>query len=76
MRGQGYAIDGTGLGDAYRVVARVCVSAERPLLVAWRRLAGAASEKGTEAHGTRGWVEQALELGGPGCIRRLLADAL
>lgn len=76
VRGHVYAIDGTGLSDAYRLVVLVCVSTERPLLIAWRLLEGAASEKGREAHVTRALVEQALALGGPGCVRLLLADAL
>jgi hypothetical protein len=76
VRGNVYAIDGTGLGTAYRLVCLVCVSGPRPVLVAWRLLEGAASEKGKEAAVTRALVEQALELGGPGCMGLLLADAL
>lgn len=76
VRGQVYAIDGTGLGTAYRLVCLGCVSGPRPVLVAWRLLEGTASEKGKEATVTRGLVEQALDLGGPGCIALLLADAL
>jgi len=58
------------------VVALVCVSGERPVLVAWRLLQGTASEKGKEAAVTRALVEQALALGGADCMRLLLADAL
>lgn len=76
VRGQVYAIDGSGLGDGLRVVVLVCVSSERPVLVAWRLLTGHASEKGKEAAVTRALVEQAVALGGPGCIRLLLAAAL
>jgi hypothetical protein len=76
VRGRVYAVDGTGLGTAYRVVALVCVSGERPVAVAWCVLAGAASEKGKEAAVTRRLVERALELGGPDAIELLLADAL
>lgn len=74
--GQVYAIDGSGLGEGLRLVALVCVSGPRPLIVAWRLLHGYASEKGQEARVTRELVEQARRLGGPGCIRLLLADAL
>lgn len=74
--GNVYAIDGTGLGKQFRLVCLVCVSGPRPVLVAWRLLEGAASEKGKEAAVTRALVEQALELGGPRCIGLLLADAL
>jgi len=76
VRGRVYAIDGTGLGNDYRLVALVCVSAERPTIVAWRLLEGRASEKGREACVTRELVEQALELGGCEAIDLLLMDAL
>ncbi len=76
VRGKVYAIDCSGLGKDLRLVALVCVSGERPVIVAWRLLTGAASEKGKEAAVTRELVEQALELGGAGCIGLLLADAL
>jgi len=76
VRGQVYAVDGTGLGADQRVVALVCVSGPRPVVVAWRYLEGTASEKGKEAAVTRGLIEQALETGGRGCIGLLLADAL
>jgi DDE family transposase len=76
VRGWVYAIDGSGLGADLRVVALVCVSSERPVVVAWRLLEGAASEKGKEAAVTRALVEQVLALGGPGTVRLLLADAL
>lgn len=76
VRGKVYAIDGSGLGKDLRLVALVCVSGERPVIVAWRLLTGTASEKGKEAAVTRALVEQALELGGKDCIGLLLADAL
>jgi hypothetical protein len=76
VRGKVYAIDGSGLGNDYRLVCLVCVSAQRPVIVAWRLLEGAASEKGREAEVTRELIEQALKLGGPEAIELLLADAL
>lgn len=76
VRGKVYAIDGTGLGNQYRLVCLVCVTAQRPVIVAWRLLEGTASEKGREAEVTRELIEQALRLGGPNCIELLLADAL
>lgn len=76
VRGQVYAVDGTGLGEDLRLVCLVCVSGQRPLIVAWRVLRGDASEKGKEAAVTRSLIEQTLELGGPGSINLLLADAL
>jgi hypothetical protein len=74
--GKVYAIDGSGLGKDLRLVSLVCVSGQRPLIVAWRLLEGPASEKGKEAAVTKELVQQALELGGQGCIELLLADAL
>jgi hypothetical protein len=76
VRGKVYAIDGSGLGDGLRLVCLVCVSGERPLVVAWRLLSGSASEKGKEAAVTRALVEQATAAGGPECIDLLLVDAL
>lgn len=76
VRGKVYAIDGSGLGQDFRLVCLVCVSGARPTIVAWRLLQGKASEKGREAAVTRELIEQALELGGPDCIELLLADAL
>jgi hypothetical protein len=76
VRGRVYAVDGSGLGDQLRVVTLVCVSATRPIIVAWRLLSGKASEKGKEAAVTRSLIEQVLEVGGPQAIGLLLADAL
>src|SRR5436305_7749363 len=76
VRGKVYAIDGSGLGDDLRLVALVCVSATRPIIVAWRLLSGSASEKGQVAAVTRQLVEQVLAMAGPQAIRWLLADAL
>lgn len=76
VRGKTYAIDGSGLGKGLRLVCLVCVSGKRPLIVAWRLLEGAASEKGKEAAVTKELVEQAVALGGEGCVELLLADAL
>jgi len=76
VRGRVYAVDGSGLGDDFRLVALVCVSARRPIIVAWRLLSGQASEKGQEAAVTRSLIEQVLEVAGPQAISLLLADAL
>src|SRR5258706_3009321 len=76
VRGKVYAVDGSGLGDDFRVVALVCVSATRPIIVAWRLLSGPASEKGKEAAVTRALIEQVLQVAGPQAISLLLADAL
>src|SRR5437016_1992266 len=76
VRGKVYAVDGSGLGDDFRVVALVCVSATRPIIVAWRLLSGLASEKGQEAAVTRSLIEQVLQVAGPKAINLLLADAL
>src|SRR5438128_6464829 len=76
VRGKVYAVEGSGLGDELRLVALVCVSATRPIIVAWRVLSGAASEKGKEAAVTRALIEQVVEAAGPNAISLLLADAL
>ncbi|HET8853465.1 MAG TPA: hypothetical protein VFN02_13160 [Ktedonobacteraceae bacterium] len=76
VRGKVYAVDGSGLGDDFRLVALVCVSATRPIIAAWRLLSGPASEKGQEAAVTRALIEQVLEVAGPQAISLLLADAL
>src|SRR2546429_9074631 len=76
VRGKVYAVDGSGLGDELRLVALGCVSATRPIIVAWRVLSGAASEKGKEAAVTRALIEQVVEAAGPNAISLLLADAL
>src|SRR5947207_11419781 len=76
VRGKVDAVDGSGLGDDWRLVALVCVSATRPIIVAWRLLSGSASEKGQEAAVTRSLIEQVLAMAGPQAIRLLLADAL
>ncbi|MGE0609435.1 MAG: hypothetical protein AB7O62_20250 [Pirellulales bacterium] len=76
MRGHVYAIDGTGLGDKPQLVCLVCVSAERPVIVAWWLLEGNASEKGREEAVTRVLIEQTRQLGGSDCIELLLVDAL
>jgi DDE family transposase len=76
VRGKVSAVDGSGLGDELRLVALVCVSATRPIIVAWRVLSGAVSEKGKEAQVTHALIEQVLKVAGPDAIRLLLADAL
>jgi hypothetical protein len=76
VRGKVYAVDGSGLGDDLRLVALVCVSAIRPIIVAWRLLRGPVSEKGKEAAVTRALIEQVLQMAGPRAISLLLADAL
>ena len=76
VRGKVYAVDGSGLGDDFRLVALVCVSATRPVIVAWRLLSGQASEKGQEAAVTHALIEQVLQVAGPQAISLLLADAL
>jgi len=76
VRGKVYAVDGSGLGDDLRLVALVCVSATRPIIVAWRLLSGPALEKGHEVAVTHSLIEQVLQVAGPQAIGLLLADAL
>ncbi len=76
VRGRVSAVAGLGLGDDFRLVALVCVSATRPIIVAWRLLSGQASEKGQEAAVTRSLIEQVLQVAGPQTISLRLSDAL
>ena len=76
VRGKVYAVDGSGLGNDFRLVALVWVSATRPLIAAWRLLSGPASEKGQEATVTRSLIEPVLEVAGPRASSLLLADGL
>src|SRR3989440_8456474 len=76
VRGKVYAVDGSGLGDDLRLVALVCVSATRPIIVAWRLLSGPASAKGKEAAVTRQLLEQVVAVAGPQAISLRLPDAL
>src|SRR2546421_7935607 len=76
VRGKVYAIDGSGLGDDFRLVALVGVSATRPIIVALRLLSGPASEKGKEAAGTRPLLQQGVQGAGAHALRFLAADAL
>jgi hypothetical protein len=48
VRGKVYAIDGSGLGNDFRLVALLCVSATRPIIVAWRLLAWLKFGKGID----------------------------
>jgi hypothetical protein len=76
VRGKVDAIDGSGRGTAFRLVCLDCVSGPRPVIVAGRLLESQAWENGKEAAGTRALSEQGLDLEGPECIDRLLANAL
>jgi len=75
IRGTTYAIDGTGLGKDWRVVALLTVTEGRTILVSWRLLHGTESEKGKEASVVRGMVDEVRSLAGPEVVRLLLMDA-
>ncbi len=60
------AVDGSGIGPDLRVVALVCVSAQRPLIVAWRLLEGSASEKGRGGGGNAQFGGAGARFGGRG----------
>jgi len=76
IRGTTYAIDGTGLGKNWRVVALLNLTEERNVLVSWRVLHGAASEKGKEATVVRSMIDDVRAIAGPQAIDLLLMDAL
>ena len=70
VRGKTYAIDGSGLGQRWRVVGILNVNPERALWVTWRVLSGSASEKGKEAAVMREMVDEVREVGGIDAIGR------
>jgi hypothetical protein len=76
VKGKTYAIDGSGIGERYRVVGLLNVHAERPLWVAWQVLEGSDSEKGREAHVAKSLIDQVIEVAGEGQIEWVLMDAL
>lgn len=76
VRGKTYAIDGSGIGNHWRVVGILNANPERALWVTWRVLSGSASEKGKEASVVREMVDEVREVGGPAAIDWLLMDAL
>jgi hypothetical protein len=76
VRGTTYAVDGTGLGDDWRLVALLNVTEGRNILVSWRLLSGTASEKGKEATVVRSMIDEVRALAGPQAIDLLIMDAL
>ncbi len=64
VRGKVYAIDGSGLGNDFRLVCLVCVSAQRPVIVAWRLL-----ERGRFGEGPRGRGDAGVDRAGPAARR-------
>jgi hypothetical protein len=76
VKGKVCAIDGSGLGERYRLVGLFNVQAERALWLSWRVLEGDASEKGQEAAVVRGLVGDVRAAGGSEAIEWLLMDAL
>ncbi len=74
--GTTYAIDGSGLGDKWRLVVLLNVHAERPLVVNWRLLPATASEKGKEITVVREMIDEVREIAGSQAIAWLIMDAL
>src|SRR5258707_8732072 len=75
VRGKVYAVDGSGLGEDLRLVALVCVSATRPIIVAWRLFSGQASEKRQEAAVTHPQFQKRLECAGAPAVGLALFPA-
>jgi hypothetical protein len=71
-----YAVDGSGIGNRWRVVALLHIHAERTLWVNWRLLSGAASEKGKEGSVLFAMVDEVRQLAGEAAIEWVLMDAL
>jgi hypothetical protein len=76
VRGKTYAMDGSGIGNRWRIVGLLNVNPERALWVTWRVLSGSASEKGKEASVVRDMVDEVRHVGGADAIDWLLMDAL
>jgi hypothetical protein len=76
VKGQVYAIDGSGLGEQIRVVGLLCLGKDCPLWVTWRLRTGNASEKGKEAQVVLEMIAELVEIEGVGVIEWLLLDAL
>lgn len=76
IRSQRVVVDGSGLGEGERIVVLSALTGEGLIPLVGVFLTGDASEKGREAAVTRKLIELVLEVGGPGAIKLLLADAL
>ena len=76
VRSQRVVVDGSGLGEGERLVALSALTGEGLIPLVGVFLTGDASEKGREAAVTRKLIELVREVGGPGAIKLLLADAL
>jgi len=76
ITGKVYAVDGSGIGDRWRIVGLLCVTSSGPLWVTWRLLTGEASEKGKEGAVLFEMVDEVRELAGEEAIEWLLMDAL
>ena len=76
IRGQVYAVDGSGIGPQMRVVGIICLQKDGPLWVNWRLRTGNESEKGKEGDVVLSMVDEIREIGGEKAIAWLLMDAL
>ncbi|MCX6068239.1 MAG: transposase [Chloroflexi bacterium] len=76
IRGQVYAVDGSGIGPQMRVVGLICLQKDGPLWVNWRLRTGNESEKGKEGDVVLSMVDEVREIGGEKAIAWLLMDAL
>lgn len=76
VKGQVYALDGTGLKDRHTLVGIMVVHAERALWLSWRLLDGDASEKGKDGQVVREMVGEIIDAGGTDAIEWLLMDGL
>lgn len=76
IKGEVYAVDGSGLSNRWRVVGIICVTQSTPLWVTWRLLSGDASEKGKEGTVLLEMVDELRDIAGEQAIEWLLMDAL
>ena len=69
IKGNTYAIDGSGLSNRWRVVGLLCISGGLPFWVTWRLLPGDASEKGKEGTVLFEMVDEIRDLAGEKAIK-------
>lgn len=76
IRGKIYAVDGSGIGNRWRLVGLYNVHKGRKLWLTWRLLSGSASEKGKEGQVLFEMVDEVREIIGEEAIEWILMDAL
>lgn len=76
IKGKVYAVDGSGLGNRWRLVGLYNVHKGNKVWLTWRLLSGSASEKGKEGAVLFEMVDEVRQILGPDAIEWLIMDAL